>query len=166
MHIRKAKPQDAQALLDYLKIIGGETDNLTYGAEGLPISPEAEAAWLTELESSPHSVMLVAEDNGQIVGTTSIQGISRQRCCHRADLAIAVRKSHWGQGVGSGLMAAALDFARNAGLEIVSLEVRSDNLRAIRLYEKFGFRKIGKFPGFLKIQGEYADCTLMHLQLK
>ena len=166
MHIRKAKPQDAQALLDYLRTVGGESDNLTFGSEGLPISPEAEAEYLAALENAPKSVMLVAEDNVQIVGNIGLQGIPRQRLCHRGDLAISVRKSHWGQGVGSRLMEAALDFARNAGLEIVSLEVRSDNLRAIRLYEKFGFRKIGEFPGFLKIQGEYADCILMHLSLK
>ena len=31
--IEKALPEDAVSILEYLKIVGGETDNLTFGAE-------------------------------------------------------------------------------------------------------------------------------------
>lgn len=34
--IEKTAKQDAAAILEYLKIVGGETDNLTFGAEGMP----------------------------------------------------------------------------------------------------------------------------------
>ena len=37
--ITRARPEDAAALLDYLKIVGGETDNLSFGAEGVPLAP-------------------------------------------------------------------------------------------------------------------------------
>ena len=50
--IEKAKPEDAKALLGFLYIIGGETDNLTFGAEGLPISVEEEQDYLASLEVS------------------------------------------------------------------------------------------------------------------
>ena len=59
----------------------------------------------------------------------------------------------------------SLELARAQGLEIIELEVRSDNPRAIRLYEKFGFVRIGHYPGFFKIGGEYFDCELMNLYL-
>mgnify|MGYP004421668729 CR=1 FL=1 len=39
----------------------------------------------------------------------------------------------------SALMERILAFARENGVEQVNLEVRSDNKRAIALYEKFGF---------------------------
>ena len=42
--ITRARPEDAAALLDYLKIVGGETDNLSFGAEGVPLAPEEEQA--------------------------------------------------------------------------------------------------------------------------
>ena len=35
--IVRAQAKDAAALLEYLKIIGGETDNLSFGAEGVPL---------------------------------------------------------------------------------------------------------------------------------
>lgn len=41
----------------------------------------------------------------------------------------------------------------------------SDNARAIRLYEKYGFRKLCTFPDFFKIDGESIDFDLMNLEL-
>ncbi len=40
--IRKAFLEDAEALLSYLQKIGRQTDNLSFGAEGLPVSLEQE----------------------------------------------------------------------------------------------------------------------------
>ena len=37
--------------------------------------------------------------------------------------------------------------------------------RAIALYEKFGFQKIGHFPDFFRIHGESVDFELMNLYL-
>ena len=56
-------------------------------------------------------------------------------------------------------------FSKAAGAEIISLEVRSDNTRAIKLYEKFGFEKISVFKEFFKIKGELVDFDLMNLYL-
>lgn len=36
--IRKARKEDSKALIDYTKIVGGESDNLTFGKEGIPLS--------------------------------------------------------------------------------------------------------------------------------
>ena len=59
-----------------------------------------------------------------------------------------------------------IHFAKyTAKAEIISLEVRSDNERAIALYKKFGFETFGTFKGFMKIEGEYIDCDMMRLCL-
>ena len=62
-------------------------------------------------------------------------------------------------------IATILAFARENGFEQLDLEVRSSNARAIRLYEKYGFRKLCTFPHFFKINGEYIDFDLMNLDL-
>ena len=38
--IEQAKPEDAALLLDYTRVIGGETDNLSFGAEDIHINIE------------------------------------------------------------------------------------------------------------------------------
>ena len=44
--IKEASPEDALARIEYSKKIGGETDNLSFGAEGFPISVEGEAEYI------------------------------------------------------------------------------------------------------------------------
>lgn len=165
--IEKAKVSDAEALLEYLKQIGGETDNLTFGAEGLPCSVEDEEKYIESLENSTSSVMFIAKIDGKIVGDAHFSSSTRERIKHRGEIGISVIKEYWGCGVGSRLMESLIDFAKNtAGCEIIALQVRSDNERAINLYKKYGFEKIGQFKGLLKIDGEYVDCDLMNLYMK
>ncbi len=165
--IEKAKASDAKAVLEYLKQIGGETDNLTFGAEGLPCSVEDEEKYIESLQNSTSSVMFFAKDNGKIVGDASFSSSPRERIKHRGEIGISVVRDYWGKGIGSKLMESIIDFAKNvAGCEIIHLQVRSDNERAIGLYKKYGFEKIGQFKGYIKIDGKNVDCDLMNLYMK
>ena len=164
--ISKTLPEDAAQMIEYLKKIGGETDNLTFGSEGLPITIEDEKAYISSLLESKNSVLFTAKNKENIVGIAGLTGDSRERMSHRGELAISVLKDEWGKGIGSKLMQKVIDFAKNeANTEIISLQVRSDNERAISLYKKYGFEKIGCFKGFFKINGEYVDFDLMNLYL-
>lgn len=163
--IEKTTPADAAALIEYLKQVGAETDNLTFGAEGLPFTVEAEAEYIAQLEHSRNSIMLVAKEDGRIVGNASLDRLPR-RMSHRGDFAITVVKTHWNRGIGGRLLEKILAFARENSFEIIDLQVRSDNLAAIHLYEKFGFQKLGTHPGFLKIDGRDVDVDYMYLKLK
>ena len=58
-----------------------------------------------------------------------------QRMSHRAELRISVLKNYWNNSIGSMLMQETIDYAKQHDIEIINLEVRSDNLSAIHLYE-------------------------------
>lgn len=164
--ITKAQPSDARELLEVLKIIGGETDNLTFGSEGFPATVEEEEAYLASLVGSTSSAMFIVRKDGKLVGSASFRGMERTRLKHRAEIGISLLKEVWGQGIGSMLMETLIDFAKTeAHVEIISLEVNSENTRAIRLYEKYGFEKIGHYKGFFKVDGKYLDFDLMNLYL-
>lgn len=165
IEIVRILPQDASAILDFLKTVGGESDNLTFGKEGVPFSVESEESYIKSLNENPNSIMLLAKRNGKIVGNASFERISTNRMNHRGTFGISVLKEEWGKGIGSMLLKAIIDFAKQTGANIISLEVRSDNVRAIKLYEKFGFEKLGTFKGFFKIDDEYIDFDLMNLYL-
>ncbi len=163
--VRRARGDDAGALIDHTKIVGGESDNLTFGSEGIQKTVEQERELIESLVDSSSSIFLVAVMEGQIVGTCNFNAFVRhKRISHRGEFGIAVQKRAWKKGVGTMLRARMLDFAkRTAHVEVVSCEVRSDNLRAIALYRKFGFGKVGTFHKFFKIGDTYADCDLMNL---
>jgi len=160
--IRKAEKHDAAPLLEFLKQVGGETNNLSFGSEGLPFSVEQQAEFIAG--SDDRNIYLVAIANGVIIGDASLSILPR-RMAHRAELGISVIKSYWGQGIGAQLVETLIEHAKTHNIEVISLEVRSDNHRAIHLYKKFGFRTIGTFEKFFKIGNEYSDFELMQLVL-
>lgn len=162
--IEKASRLDAEAMLEYIKQIGGETDNNTFGAEGLPFTVKEEADYIGRAEASCDNVMLVAKDNGKIIGDASLSRLPR-RMKHRGDLGIAVLKEYWNKGIGSRLLSEIIAFAKENSFEVIDLQVRSDNLRAIHLYNKFGFKKIGTHDCFFKIGNEAISFDYMYLKL-
>ena len=163
---REAEPSDAGKFLEYCKIVGAETDNLTFGAEGLPLSISQEADYIRKYAGNPGSVMIVAYDEGELIGTGVVSVISgRPRFAHRRELAISVRKDYWGKGIGTGIMNVLMDFCKKTEAKVIELEVRSDNEKAIALYKKFGFEKIGTYKDFFCIDGKYFDADFMNLYL-
>lgn len=57
--IERARAEDAAVLLDYLKIVGGETENLSFGAEGVSLDLEAEQDHLRMQSESTDNVLLM-----------------------------------------------------------------------------------------------------------
>ena len=166
VEIRRATALDAEAILEYCKIVGGESDNLTFGSEGLPTTVEKEREYLENILHSDKQLFLVAVNDNEIVGTANLSNYTRPRLAHRGEIGISVKKSMWGKQIGSRFMEEILCFAKDsANIEIISLEVRSDNKRAIALYKKFGFETIGTFDGFMKINGVNVSCDIMRLKL-
>lgn len=166
VEIRRAIPADAEGILAHCRACGGESDNLTFGAEGVAFTVEQERAYLEGILGSDRQIYLVAVEGDEVVATAQFNAYAKPRLAHRGEISIAVRKAIWGQGVGTRLMEELLRFVREtAGAEIVSLEVRSDNARAIALYRRFGFETIGTFKGFMKIDGQDVDCDYMWLRL-
>jgi len=162
--IEKARPEDAVATIEYLKLIGRETNNLTFGSEGLPFTLEEEATYIANLTNSRDGAMFVAKDGDKIVGDASLNRLPR-RMNHRGDIGVSVAREYWNRGIGSALLAQIIAHAREIGIEIIDLQVRGDNRAAIHLYEKFGFEKIGSHPAFYKIDGEYIGFDYMYLRL-
>jgi len=156
--------EDAIAMLDYLRQVGSESDFLLFGPEGVPMTIEQEAKFLSEVNTTPLARMLVVKDGEKIIANGYIHSGSRERSRHKAELAISVLKEYWGQGIGSRLMTAMIDFAKSTKVvETVYLEVASENVRAIRLYEKIGFVRYGICKKAAKVDGRYFDWDLMRL---
>jgi len=165
--IRKAKKEDAQEILNYLKKVGAESKNLLFGAEGLPYTVEQEEAILEDMNKSTSSALMVGIIDCRIICTGSISSPQRERISHQGNLALAVLKEFWGIGVGSCMMSELINFAKNSNkIEVLHLGVRADNTNAIALYKKFGFEEIGLYRKFAKIDGIYYDDFLMNLYLE
>ena len=117
--------------------------------------------WLDGLGRDSHEFVAVTAE-GRLVGEAGLAVCPQPRLRHVGSVGIMVHPEAQGQGVGSALMETLLDLADNWLMLVrVELEVFSDNRRAIRLYERFGFQAEGvKRVGAVR-QGRYADLQLM-----
>lgn len=165
IEIREVTPEDAGELIACVKRMGGETENLTFGEEGLPVTIEQEREYLEQMHCAEKSVFYGAWKDGKLAGTASLNGLPR-RMSHYADMALAVVKAQWNKGIGGMLLEKLIEYARRAGIEIIRLEVRSDNAGAIHLYEKYGFKRVGSLPAYFKIGTKYIDFEVMCLDLR
>ncbi|MEU4652996.1 ribosomal protein S18-alanine N-acetyltransferase [Streptomyces sp. NPDC023723] len=103
---------------------------------------------------------LVAEEpaGGRIVGYAGLVASSSDQ----ADVqTIAVARDQWGTGLGSRLLTELLRAATAFECAEVMLECRVDNIRAQRLYERFGFAAIGVRRGYY--QPGNVDALVMRL---
>ncbi|MGW2561055.1 ribosomal protein S18-alanine N-acetyltransferase [Streptomyces sp. NPDC001514] len=76
---------------------------------------------------------------------------------------IAVARDHWGTGLGARLLTDLLQHATAFECDEVLLEVRVDNTRAQKLYERFGFEPIGFRRGYY--QPGNIDALVMRLHV-
>lgn len=163
LYIREAVPDDAAGFINYMSKIGGESDNLLFGAGEVNMTEVQERDFLQNQHDTPDTVMLLGELNGEIVCSAQVgkQGES-SRTNHRGGMAIAVLKDHWNKGIGTCLMREIISFACSLGIEQLELEVKSDNENAIALYRKTGFRKTGEIPNYFRYAPDkYANADIM-----
>ena len=119
------------------------------------VSPWPKNAYASELSQNRQASYLVLRQGGQIVGYAGLW-----RVAHEAHITtIGVRASDQSKGYGTALFAALVQRAYALEARWITLEVRSSNLHAIRLYERFGFRAIGRRRGYYTDNGE--DAVIM-----
>jgi RimJ/RimL family protein N-acetyltransferase len=154
LQIRAAEDDDRVPLALLFAAVAGERDGI---ATEPPVDVEARAAsW--NLDGS-----LLAVSGGTIVGMIHVD---RSRF-GSGEIGMAVARDWRGRGVGSALLAAAVDWAREQGLHKLSLSVFPHNEAAIALYRKFGFVEEGRRVKHIRrASGELWDTIEMGLLLE
>lgn len=80
-------------------------------------------------------------------------------------LNISVAPAHQGQGIGARLLRWVMDRAVRAGASRLLLEVRPSNASALRLYEHFGFVRIGVRRGYYPAPQGREDALVLSREI-
>lgn len=105
----------------------------------------------------------IAVHEGHVVGWCDIIPRRGVDFSHSGGLGMGVHKDYRGQGIGTRLLNATLEAAKEYGLERVELEVYTSNTRAMKLYAKRGFLTEGVKRKARKLDGVYYDIQVMAL---
>jgi ribosomal-protein-alanine N-acetyltransferase len=95
-----------------------------------------------------NSIGLTAKIDGEIAGFIIASIYAEKKSLAGHILTIDVVPQYRRKGVGSSLMKAVEDIFRKKNVRTSHLEVREDNSTAVKLYEKLGYRKIGKLKNY------------------
>jgi len=153
LEIRPARDEDRLPMARVFAAVAAERNRI---ATEPPVDVEGRAAaW--DLDST-----IVAVADGDFIGAIHLDA-SRHGY---AEIGMEVACDRRGQGVGSALMVAAIDAARERGCHKLCLSVWPDNEGAIALYRKFGFVEEGRrVKQFRRQSGELWDTIEMGLLL-
>ena len=108
-----------------------------------------------------HTHYFVAEENQEVVGYA---GLSSPPGSFQADInTIAIAESHRRQGLARQLVERMIHMATRNGAENMFLDVRADNLSAIKLYESFSFDQIDVRKNYYQPAG--VDALVMRKRI-
>ena len=160
--LRSPEPEDAAADLRCLQAVYGETEFLLNSPEDVNPDEARHAAALEDVRDDPYAVLLLCVSQGEIVGRLHGFVKPRRKVCHRYHLGMAVRRDWWGQGLATAMLRTAARVARELGCTQLELEVMAHNSRAIRLYEREGYRIAMVHPDAIRFpDGRMQDEYLM-----
>jgi putative acetyltransferase len=157
--IRRSRPSDAAAMAR--QMAHPEVYSMLMQ---LPLP--TEAMWRARLERfdapDAQDLLFVAELDGQLAGSAGIHPAPQLRRRHCAHFGISVAPEAQRRGVGSARLQAVCEHG-DRGAQILRLEltVFADNDAAIRLYERFGFRREGLHRAYALRDGQYVDTLAM-----
>lgn len=100
--------------------------------------PWSRANFVDSLASG-YQAWLLRDQTGELLGYFLLMAIVDE--AHLLNVAVAA--SQQGRGLGRFLLNQAVACARGLGMESVLLEVRPSNTRALEIYERYGFARIG-----------------------
>lgn len=128
-----------------------------------PTTLESEMEWFESRTKERGSIIfaILAQPEGKLIGNCGLHDINlKNRTC--AFGIFIGDKEYWGKGYGTDATRTILRFAfEQLGVNRVELEVYDFNPRALRTYEKAGFRRDGVHRQGLYRDGAFHDIYIM-----
>ncbi|MDJ0570105.1 MAG: GNAT family N-acetyltransferase [Pleurocapsa sp. MO_192.B19] len=158
--IRRVEFKDAEALADLKIRLSQETDFIPF----LDIERDTLISHtkdeLSQLLSNNRAIWVI-EDTGSLVGYLDIDRYLMPKVNHAAFLEIGIRESHRGLGLGTNLILESELWAKSVGIKRIWFYVVADNLGAIILYLKLGYRFEGLRRNGYFVDGKFTDEYIM-----
>ena len=164
--IRQAEIKDAEKLLDCIKTYIPQSNYIPKLKDEIKLTVEQEKEWINSFITNDNSILLVAEYEHQIIGNIDLTGNRRKVMKHTAVIGMGILKEWRNSGLGTELLLSIIEWAvQNPILELIWLQVYTENELALNLYRKMGFEENGIIKNFFKQNGKYFDNLTMSLNV-
>lgn len=166
VRIRKAEISDAKNLLTTIKNYIPQSEYIPKLEEEIKLTIAQEEDWIRSFIEHDNSLLLIAEHENQILGNIDLTGNRRKVMEHTALIGMGIAKEFRNIGLGTALLSECVDWAKqNPILELIWLQVYTDNKLGVSLYKKMGFSENGLIKNFFKHKGNYYDNLTMSMKV-
>lgn len=142
VHIKLATADDAAKVLDFLRQAATESDAVLI-PHLADVTAEQERRNIEMINSFDDCVIMLAMLGNQPIGIVTVMALEKQP--NAGELGVVVAKPYWRNGIGQLLVGEAEYWFQNySSLQRLVLTVFAENVPAIRLYQKLGFRQNGQ----------------------
>ena len=109
-----------------------------------------------------HSLRLVAEVDGEVVGFAALSAASARRCyAGVAENSVYVARGARGLGIGRALLETLIAGAEEAGIWTIQTSIFPENRASLALHERCGFRVVGLRERIAKRDGVWRDTLFL-----
>lgn len=165
--IRSAGISDAEKLMKTVKEYIYDSEYIPKLSEEVKLTIKQEEDWISSFIQKANSLLLVAEFENEIIGNLDITGNSRIIMQHTAVIGMGMLSIWRNSGLGTELMKNAIKWSKeNPILELLWLQVYTENKLGLNLYKKMEFEENGIIKNFYKQSGKYYDNLTMSLSVK
>jgi RimJ/RimL family protein N-acetyltransferase len=161
--VETATDRDAEDVVDLYRRVLAEGRWFITHVDEFTGDAASQTKVIRQWNSATNCRFLVARVDGMVVGAMSITGGNKDRTKHVGFIEIYVDHAARGLGVGRSLMEAGTQWAgSNPILRKLALHVFEDNLRAVDMYKRSGFRLEGRLEGeFQEVDGTLRNDLVM-----
>jgi len=153
MAVRDLRPDD-WAVVARIYEEGIATGNATFETE-VPSWQMWDAAHMADHR-------FVAERDGRVLGWIALLPVSPRSCyAGVAEISAYVGEKARGQGVGSALLATAIESSEHAGIWTLQTGVFPENAPSLGLLQRFGFRVLGTQERIGRLHRVWRDVVLL-----
>jgi phosphinothricin acetyltransferase len=163
LSVRDATLQDAEAIA---RIYNQGIEDRLATLETHLRTREERRDWLAA-RSPRHPVLVAMSDSGGVLGWASLNQFNpRPAYDYVADFSVYVAREARGSGVGSQLLRALEERAREIGYHKLVLAAFPNNADGMRLYQRRGFQTVGVYHEQGRLDGHWIDVILMEKILR
>jgi L-amino acid N-acyltransferase YncA len=158
---RLARLDDAEAIRQIYNL---EVSSSTVTFDLVPRTLDDQITWL-QARSGAH-VVLVAEDDGEVVGFASLSPF-RERPAYNSTVesSVYVRSDQRGKGVGARLLGELVDLAAQHGFHTAIARIVGGHEASIGLHRSVGFAEVGTEREVGRKFGTWLDVVVMQRML-
>ena len=165
--IRSAEISDAENLLKTIKKYIVDSEFIPKLFQEIKLTIQQEEDWIKSFMEKENSLLLVAEYENEIIGNIDITGKSRIIMQHTGVIGMGMLSEWRNSGLGTALMQAAIGWSKeNPILELLWLQVYTENVLGLNLYRKMNFTGNGTIENYFKQDGKYYHNLTMSLAVK